>query len=72
MKSLLGRFSLSSKNQAKVKKEIIDLFSTLKNYKLIEDQFTLTYKDGLYRKVKHLTPRMLTKSEYISFYAKIG
>lgn len=31
MKSLLDRFSLSSKNQTKVKKEIINLFSTLKD-----------------------------------------
>ena len=50
------------------KKYFIDLFYTLKNDQLIENEFKLLYKDGLYKKVNHLTPLMLTKSESISFY----
>jgi len=67
----LNQFSVPKKDLTKIKKEIIDLLSTLKNHQLIEDQFSLTYKNGSYKKVKHLTPLMLTKSEYVSFYEKI-
>jgi len=41
VKDFLNQFSIPTKDLTKVKKEIIDLFSRLKNHKLIEDEFIL-------------------------------
>lgn len=63
LKDFLNQFSVSHKNLRKLKKERIDLLARLKDHQFIEDQFSLTSKDG--------SSLMLPKSEYLSFYETI-
>ena len=41
-----------------LKKQIIDSFSRLKNSELIENEFSLTFKNGSSNEVKHQTIRI--------------
>jgi hypothetical protein len=66
----LNQFSVSNKDRTKIKKELIDSFSRLKDYELIENEFNLTFKKGSSNKVEDLSPGMLSKSEFLSFGKK--
>lgn len=59
----------------KLKKQLIDSVSILKDSQLIENEFSLTFKNGSSNKVRHqtkkvedLSPEMLSKSESLSFW----
>ena len=71
VKNFLNRFSVPNKDLTKIKKELINLFSRLKDSQLIENKFRLTFKNGSYsklRQIENLSPRMLSKSESLSFW----
>jgi hypothetical protein len=70
LESFLNQFSVSNKKVKKIKKQLIDLFSVLKDSGLIENEVRLTYKKGSNLKVEDLTPIMISKSESISFWEK--
>ena len=67
VKNFLNQFSVPNKDLTKIKKQLIDSFSRLKDSELIENEFSLTYKNGSSTKVKQLTPLLLTKSRDICF-----
>ena len=71
VKNLLNQFSVSNKDLTKIKNQLVDLFSRLKDFELIENEFGLTYKNGSSKKVEKLTPGMLSKIKSFSFYEKI-
>ena len=74
VKNFLNKFSVQNKDLTKIKKELIDLFSRLTDSQLIENKFSLTFKDDSsikLRQVEDLSPRMLSKSESLFFWEKI-
>ena len=71
IQDFLNQFSVPNKDLTKIKKELIDSFSRLKDSQLIENKFRLTFKNGSSREVRqveNLSPRMLSKSESLSFW----
>lgn len=70
---ILNQFSVPNKDLTKIKKQLIDLFSILKDFQLIENEFSLIYKDGSshYKKIEDLSTKILSKSESLSFLEKI-
>lgn len=68
VEDFLNQFSIPNQKRTEVKKRIIELFDELKNRKLIDTQFRIVQKNGLYTTVKQLTPLLLTKSKHIFFY----
>jgi hypothetical protein len=71
VKNFLNQFSIPNKDRKTIKKQLINSFYQLKDSELIENEFSLSYKNGSSKKVEHLTPGMISKSEFISFYEKI-
>jgi len=74
VKKFLNQFSVSNKDTTKIKKQLIDLFSRLKDSQLIENEFRLTSKNCSskeVRQVENLSPGMLSKTESLSFWEKI-
>lgn len=71
VKNFLNQFSVSNKDKTKIKKQLMDSFSRLKDYELIENEFSLTFKNGSSNKLEDLSPGMLSKSESLSFWEKI-
>lgn len=67
-KSFLNQFSVSNKERKKIKKQLIDLFSELKDSGLIENKVWLDKYS--YVNIEDLIPIMLSKNEYISFWEK--
>ena len=71
VKEFLNQFCVSNKDLTKIKKELLNLFSRLKDSQLIENKFRLTFKNGSSSKlspIENLSPRMLSKSESLSFW----
>lgn len=71
VKNFLNQFSVSNKDTTKIKKQLIDSFSRLKDSQLIENEFCLTSKNGSSnqtKKIEDLSPGMLSKSESLSFW----
>lgn len=71
MKKFLNQFSVPNKDLTKIKQQLIDSFSRLKDSQLIENKFRLTSKNGSFhavRQIEDLSPGMLSKSEYLSFW----
>lgn len=69
VKNFLKQFSVPNKDLTKIKKELINSFSRLKDFQLIKNKFSLTIKKGSFSKVKqieNLSPRKLSKIEYLS------
>nr|YP_009686253.1 hypothetical protein [Halamphora calidilacuna]QDR25067.1 hypothetical protein [Halamphora calidilacuna] len=46
LKNFLNKFSVQNKDLTKIKKELINLFSRWTDSQLIENKFSLTFKDG--------------------------
>ena len=55
------------KKRTQIKNLIIDLLDELKNSKLIESSFNIVLKKGSSKRVKNLTPLLITQSKYIFF-----
>ena len=71
VKNFLNQFSVPNKDLTKIKKELLNLFSRLKDSQLIENKFRLTFKNGSSSKlspIENLSARMLSKSESLSFW----
>jgi hypothetical protein len=73
VKRFLNQFSVLNKDLVKIKKQLIDSFFILKDFKLIENKFSLISKNGLSNELKHrsekiesLSPGMLSKSESLN------
>ena len=71
VKKFLNQFCVSNKDTTKIKKQLIDSFYMLKESELIENEFSLTFKNSSSNKVEDLSPGMLSKSEFLSFWEKI-
>ena len=71
VRNFLNQFSVPNKELKKIKKQLVDSFSTLKGSELIENEFSLNYKNGSSKKVEDLTSIMISKSESLSFWEKI-
>ena len=69
LKSFLNQFSVSNKDLTKIKQQLIDLFSELKDSELIEDRICLDNDSDI--DIKDLMPVMLSKNKYISFWEKV-
>lgn len=70
MENFFNQFSVPNKDLTKIKKNLINLFSRLKDSPLIENKFRLTFKNGLsskLRQIENLSPKTLSKSEPLSF-----
>ena len=74
VKKCLNQFSVSNKDLKKIKKQLIDSFFELKDSGLIENEFSLTFKNGSLnetKKIGDLSPGLLSKIESLSFWEKI-
>jgi len=74
VKKCLNQFSVSNKDLKKIKKQLIDSFFELKDSELIENEFSLTFKNGSLNETKNirdLSPGLLSKIESLSFWEKI-
>ena len=74
VKKCLNQFSVSNKDLTKIKKQLIDSFFELKDSELIENEFSLTFKNGSLnetKKIEDLSPGLLSKIESLSFWEKI-
>jgi len=74
MKKLLDQFCVSNKDLTKIKKQLIDSISRLKDSGLIENKFSLTFKNVLLnetKKIEDLSPGLLSKNESLYFWEKI-
>ena len=74
VKEFLNQFCVSNKDLTKIKKQLIDSVSRLKDFGLIENEFSLTFKNvslNETKKIEDLSPGLLSKSESFSFWEKI-
>ena len=74
VKEFLNQFCVPNKDLTKIKKQLIDSVSRLKDSGLIENEFSLTFKNGSLnetKKIEDLSPGLLCKSESFSFWKKI-
>ena len=74
VKELLNQFCVSNKDLTKIKKQLIDSVSRLKDSGLIENEFSLTFKNvslNETKKIEDLSPGLLSKSESLSFWEKM-
>jgi len=71
VKEFFNKFCVPNKDLTKIKNQLIDSFSKLKDSELIENEFSLSFKNGSSAKVEELSPGLLSKSEYLSFWEKI-
>ena len=76
VKEFLNQFCVSNKDLTKIKKQLIDSVSRLKDSGLIENEFSLTFKNVSLNETKKieiedLSPGLLSKSESFSFWEKI-
>ena len=74
MKEFLNQFCVSNKDLTKIKKQLIDSVSKLKDFGLIENEFSLTFKNvslNETKKIEDLSPGLLSKSESLSFWEKL-
>jgi hypothetical protein len=71
VKNFLNQFSVPNKQLKKIKNQLLDSFSRLKDSELIENEFILNYKDCSSKKVKDLTSIMISKIESLSFLEKL-
>ena len=74
VKELLNQFCVSNKDLTKIKKQLIDSVSRLKDSGLIENEFSLTFKNvslNETKKIEDLSPGLLSKSESLSFWEKL-
>ena len=69
LKKFLNQFSVSNKNLTKIKKQLIDLFSELKDAELIENRICLDNDSDI--DIKNCMPVMLSKNKYIYFWEKV-
>lgn len=65
----LGRVSISTSKNAKLKKHIVAALSELKNYKVIEPKFQVLTKQNKLKDVSTLTPNLVSRSKSI-FYTE--
>lgn len=61
--------SVSNKDLTKIKKQLIDLFSELKDAELIENRICLNNDPDI--DIKNWMPVMLSKNKYIYFWEKV-
>ena len=74
VKKCLNQFSVPNKDLTKIKNQLIDSFFELKDSELIENEFSLTFKNGSLnetKKIEDLSPGVLSKIESFSFWEKI-
>ena len=74
VKEFLNQFCVPNKDLTRIKKQLIDSVSRLKDSGLIENEFSLTFKNGSLnetKKIEDLSPGLLSKSESFSFWEKI-
>ena len=71
VKEFLNKFCVPNKDLTKIKNQLIDSFSSLKDSEFIENEFSLGFKNGSSAKVEELSPGLLSKSESLSFWEKI-
>ena len=74
VKEFLNQFCVSNKDLTKIKKQLIDSVSRLKDSGLIENEFSLTFKNvslNETKKIEDLSPRLLSNSESLSFWEKM-
>lgn len=74
VKEFLNQFCVPNKDLTKIKKQLIDSVSRLKDSGLIENEFSLTFKNGSLnetKKIENLSPGLLSKSESLSFWEKM-
>jgi hypothetical protein len=72
VEKFLNQFSVFNKDLTKIKKQLIEPFFELEGYELIKNKFILTSKNGsLNREITHLSPRLLSRSEFLYFWEKI-
>ena len=77
VKEFLNQFCVSNKDLTKIKKQLIDSVSKLKDSGLIENKFSLTFKNVSLnetkktKKIEDLSPGLLSKSESLSFWEKM-
>ena len=74
VQELLNKFCVSNKDLTKIKKQLIDSVSKLKDSGLIENEFSLTFKNvslNETKKIEDLSPGLLSKIESLSFWEKI-
>lgn len=65
----LGRVSISTSKNAKLKKHIVTALNELKNYKVIEPKFQVLTKQNILKDVSTLTPNLVSRSKSI-FYTE--
>ena len=71
VKGVLNQFCVSNKDLTKIKKQLIDSVSRLKDSVLIENEFSLTFKNvslNDIKKIEDLSPGLLSESESLSFW----
>ena len=71
VKKCLNQFSVSNKDLTKIKKRLIDSFFELKDSELIKNEFNLTGSLNETKKIEDLSPGLLSKIEFLSFWEKI-
>ncbi len=74
VKEFLIQFCVSNKDLRKIKKQLIDSVSRLKDSGFIENEFSLTFQNGSLnetKKIEDLSPGLLSKSESLSFWEKM-
>ena len=74
MKEFLNHFCVSNEHQTKIKKQLIDSISRLKGFGLIENEFSLTFKNvslNETKKIEDLSTRLLSKNESLSFWERM-
>lgn len=70
VKKCLNQFYVSNKDLAKIKKKLIGSFFELKDSELIENEFSLTFKNSYLnktKKIEDLSPKLLYKIEFFLF-----
>ena len=74
VKEFLNQFCVSNKDLTKIKKQLIDSVSKLKDSGLIKNKFSLTFKNvslNETKKIENLSPGLLSKNESLSFWEKM-
>lgn len=74
MKHFFNNFSVPNKDLTKIKKQLIDSFFLLKDYRLIDDKISIIGKNGLSSiKMEELSSGLLSllKIDFIYFWEKI-
>jgi hypothetical protein len=64
--------SLGKSGYIQVKKHILVLFNQLINSKIIQPDFTVTYKNGKVKTLQTLTTNRISRSKCIDFYENTG